>query len=298
MKIIRPLAVDASNLTSNIAEDDGPEYSAAATYALGAVVINASGSGATHHAYESLAAANQGHELSDLAWWLDLGATNKFKMFDQVNGTATQSGTGTIDVTVAATNRTDGLALLGLDATQVQVIVTQSGVTLYDQTYDLRADTGITSWYDWFFQEVEFTTDLVLTDLPPNSGTHIRVIITGTGTAACGTMVLGQVRDLGSTPVGARGGITDYSRKVTDDFGNVTLVERGYAKRWSFQPLIEKAQVDPLFRILAQYRATPIIWIGAEEYQSTYIYGWVRDWAVEIAYPNHSLLSLEIEGLT
>jgi hypothetical protein len=47
-------------------------------------------------------------------------------------------------------------------------------------------------------------------------------------------MVLGQLRDLGSTPLGAKGGITDYSKKSTDDFGNLSLVERGFAKRWSF----------------------------------------------------------------
>ena len=297
VKIIRPLTIDAGNLTSNIGEDDGPEYTAAATYALGAVVINASGTSPTHHAYESLAAGNVGHALDDPAWWLDLGATNKLRMFDQVNGTVTTGAGGTIDVTIDTTTRADGLALFGLDALAVHVVVTNASGTLYDQTYSLAADNGITSWYEWLTQEKEFQTDLVLTDLPANQGNNIRVVITGTGVIECGTMVLGQLRDLGSTPFGAKGGIADYSRKDTDDFGNTRLVERAYAKRWSFQPLVEKHQVDPLFRILAQYRATPIVWIGAEEYSSTIIFGWARDWNVAISYPTQSLLSLEIEGL-
>jgi len=297
VKIIRPLTIDAGNLTSNIPENDGPEYSAAATYALGAVVINAAGANPTHHAYESLADGNIGHPLDDAAWWLDLGATNRFRMFDQVNGTLTTNGAGTIDVTIDATTRADGLALFGLDATQVHVIVTSASGTIYDETFPLNADTGINSWYEWLTQEVEFQTDLVLTDLPPNQGNDVRVIISGPAAVACGTMVLGQLRDLGSTPFGAKGGITDYSRKDTDDFGNTRLIERAFAKRWSFQPLVEKQQVDSLFRILAQYRATPIVWIGAEEYTSTIIYGWARDWNVAISYPTQSLLSLEIEGL-
>jgi hypothetical protein len=297
VKIIRPLAIDAGNLTSSIAEDDGPEYSAGATYALGAVVINAAGSNPTHHAYESLAAGNVGHPLDDPAWWLDLGATNKFRMFDQVNGTLTVGASGTIDATIDTSSRADGLALFGLDATEVQVTVTSAAGVIYDQTYPLNADLGINSWYEWLTQEVEFKTDLVLTDLPSNAGNDIRVVISGPDAVSCGTMVVGQLRDLGSTPLGAKGGITDYSRKTTDDFGRTTLVERGYAKRWSFQPLVENQQVDPLFRILAQYRATPIVWIGAEEYSSTIIFGWARDWSVAIAYPTQSLLSLEIEGL-
>jgi hypothetical protein len=297
VKIIRPLTIDATNLTSNIGEDDGPEYSAAATYALGAVVINAAGTSPTHHAYESLAAGNVGHALDDPAWWLDRGATNKFRMFDLVNGTLTIGAGGTIDVTIDTTTRADGLALFGLDALAVHVVVTSAAGIIYDQTYSLAADAGINSWYEWLTQEKEFQTDLVLTDLPANIGNDIQVVITGTGAVSCGTMVLGQLRDLGSTPLGAKGGINDFSKKDTDDFGNVHLVERAYNKRWSFEPLVEKHQVDPLFRILAQYRATPIVWIGAEEYSSTIIFGWARSWNVAIAYPTQSLLSLEIEGL-
>jgi hypothetical protein len=297
VKIIRPLTIDTSNLTSSIAEDDGPEYSAAATYAQGDVVINAAGAGATHHAYESLADNNIGHALDDADWWLDRGATNRFRMFDQVNGTLTVGAAGSIDVTIDTTSRADGLALFGMDAAQVQVIVTSAAGTIYDETYPLNADTGINSWYEWLTQEVESQTELVLLDLPPNQGNDVRVIISGPDEVSCGTMVLGQQRDLGSTPLGAKGGITDYSKKDTDDFGNIHLVPRAYSKRWSFQPLVEKQQVDPLFRILTQYRATPIVWIGAEEYSSTIIYGWARDWNVAISYPTQSLLSLEIEGL-
>jgi hypothetical protein len=47
-------------------------------------------------------------------------------MFDQVNGTVTTGAGGTIDVTIAAATRADGLALLGLDASSVQVTVTLS----------------------------------------------------------------------------------------------------------------------------------------------------------------------------
>jgi hypothetical protein len=66
-------------------------------------------------------------------------------MFDQVNGTVTTGAGGTIDVTIAAATRADGLALLGLDASSVQVTVTLSGVTLYDETYALNADRTSTA---------------------------------------------------------------------------------------------------------------------------------------------------------
>lgn len=298
MQMVRPLTISNSNLTSNVALDDGAEYSATATYALGDIVIDTASASPTFKKYESLVASNVGNALTDSAKWLDLGAVNRLRMFDQVNGTVTENASE-IDVTVAATTVANGLALFNMDAEQVQVTVTNATGTLYDQTYSLRSTFGITDWYAWFTQEVEFKSDLIVTDLPPNSGTSVQVQITGTGDVSCGTMVLGKLRDLGTGPFyGARGGITDYSRKTTDDFGNVSLTERAYAKRHTFRSSVPNGDIDGVFNVLAQYRATPVVWIGHEDYSMTSIYGWARDWGIEIAYVNNSILALEIEGLT
>lgn len=297
--MIRPLSITNANLRSNVPLDDGAEYSASATYALGDVVIDSASSDPTFHAYESLVASNIGYALTDSSKWLDLGAVNRLRMFDQVNGTVTERATS-IDVTVTATTVCNGLALFNLDAHSVQVTVSNESGTIYDETYSLRSTFGITDWYAWFTQEVSYKTNLVLTDLPPNSGTSVRVQITkSSGTVECGTMVLGKRRDLGVGPFyGARGGITDYSRKTTDDFGNVSLTERAYSKRHTFRCQVANGDVDGVFDLLAQYRATPVVWVGSTDFNMTSIYGWARDWGIEIAYVNHSILALEIEGLT
>jgi hypothetical protein len=298
MQMIRPITIDQTNLTSNVALDDGGEYSATVTYALGDVVIDTASADPTYHAFESLADSNLGNALTDSANWLDLGAVNRLAMFDQVVGTVT-SNASSIDVTVAATSACTGLALFNLTASSVQVTVSNGSGTLYDETVSLRSTFGIIDWYTWFTQEAEFDTDLVLTDLPPNLGTNIRVQITGSGTVECGTMVLGKLRSLGTGPFyGARGGIIDYSRKTTDDFGNTSLVERAFAKRWSFQTMVPNGDMAAVFRVLSEIRATPVAWIGSEDFSPTLIFGWARDWSEEIRYPTQSLLSLEIEGLT
>jgi hypothetical protein len=136
----------------------------------------------------------------------------------------------------------------------------------------------------------------VLTDLPPNSGTSVRVQITGTDEARAARWCWGSCATSARRRSGPRAGspiIREEHRRLRQRLAGRARLRQALV----LQPLIDKNQVDPLFRILALYRATPIIWIGAEEYRSTIIYGWARDWAVEIAYPKHSLLSLEIEGL-
>lgn len=294
MKLIRPFAVTAANLTSNVPETL-PEYAPTATYSVGDRVRSAT----TNRAYESLVAGNLGNALTDASKWLDLGATNRWAMFDTVNGTRTTAASP-INVTVAVTGRADGIALLGLVGESVQIIVRDSGgATIYDETRSLISDSGISSWYDYFTEEIDYLTDIVLTDLPVISGVTVQVIITsGSGNVGIGTMVLGQVRDIGGTVYGARAGIQDYSRKETDDFGNYTLVERSYAKRSSSKVVCDNAQVDSIFALLAEYRATPVVWIGADDYAHTWLFGWVRDWAIEIVIADQSYLTIEIEGLT
>lgn len=295
--MVRPYSVTAANLTSNV-PITGTEYASTGTYALGARVINTTGADPTYHEYESLVANNTGNALDDSSKWLDLGAINRFRMFDSVNGTLTTNGT-TINVTVNVTGRADGLGLLGLDAETVQVVVT-AGVygTVYDQTYELVDNDGITSWYDYFTEDEVYSSDLVLTDLPLYTDPSIQVIITKAGTASCGTMVLGQSIDLGAALYGAQAGIIDYSRKETDDFGNTSLVERSYAKRSRFKLKTDNTRVDSIFRTLAQYRATPALWVGVEDQSATWAYGWARDWYVEFSMMEQSHISLEIEGLT
>lgn len=295
MQIIRPLTVTDAILTSNVAEDDGAVYSALATYALAEIVIDA----VAHQKYESLIASNTGNPLTDAAKWLALGATNRWRMFDQSIGTLTTKSTA-IDVTIAASGRVDGLALFALDAETVQVVMTSATLGVqYDQTHSLRSESGVDSWYEYFSEEVIYLTELVLADLPLASNVTVQAIIsTAAGPVEVGTMVVGQTRDLGASVYGARGGIVDYSRKTTDAFGSTTLVERAYAKRVSFRVSVEAGAVDAVHNLLAEYRATPVVWVGTDDYTMTWIYGWARDWSVELSLPSHSYLTIEIEGLT
>lgn len=177
--------------------------------------------------------------------------------------------------------------------------ITTTTHTPWRKLVNLQSDSGITSWYEYFTEEISYKTEVVLTGLPLYANPTISVTISAAdGVVSCGTMVVGQSRELGGAVYGAKGGIQDYSRKETDDFGNYTLVERSYAKRNTFRVVCENGGVDEIFNLLAEVRATPVVWLGTEDYALTWSYGWARDWAVEIAYPTKSFLTIEIEGLT
>lgn len=176
--------------------------------------------------------------------------------------------------------------------------VTSTTETVYEQTYSLQQDDAITSWYAYFTEEIVYQTDLVLTDLPLYTNPLVRVVITGIDTVSCGSMVLGQTRELGAAVYGAQAGIIDYSKKETDDFGNYTIVERAFAKRNTFKLVVANTEIDSLYTMLAAYRVTPAVWIGADDYACTWIFGFYRSFGVEIAQIEKSYITLEIEGLT
>ncbi|MEQ1600098.1 MAG: hypothetical protein ABL880_12120, partial [Methylotenera sp.] len=97
---------------------------------------------------------------------------------------------------------------------------------------------------------------------------------------------------------GLKLGIQDHSIKQQDTFGNYTILERAFNNYAQAQVLVESAGVDQVQTILASYRATPIVYVGTDEYQSSIIYGFFKEFYTLVSYPSHSILTIELAGLT
>lgn len=301
MKIIRPFIVNNAALaSSNVAETDYAAYSAGTTYALGDRAIYVSGE--NHWVIESLQNGNIGHTPTGLAtdtYWLKVGNTNRWRMFD----TAVQSQTtnaDSINVSLVANERINALALLNISAATAHITMTDAidGV-VYDQTYSLVSDSGINDWYGYFFEPIVRLQDLSVTDMPPYLNATIDVTLAASGeTVSCGALIIGLQRLLGATQYGLSTGITDYSVKQQDDFGNYSILERNFRKRAEMTLFVENSFVDQLQIILTSLRATPTVYIGTDEFTNTIIYGFYKDFNINIAYLNNSICTLEIEGLT
>ena len=297
MKVITPTPITDALFTSSTApETDHAAFSAGTTYALGAKVIRTS----THRRYESLQAGNVGNTPeSSPTWWLDIGPTNRWAMFDSVVGTATTLASPL--TVVLAPGAVDALALLELVGSSVTVSMTSAagGGTVYTRTVALDA-SEVGDYYEYFFAPFVQKSTVVLTDLPPYTDGIVTISLTGGGSVSLGVCAVGLQSDLGGTQYGATAGITDYSLKTTDAFGNTTLTQRSYAKRTTSKLWLDKGAINRVHRKLANLRATPCVWVGVEddELEPLTVYGFYKDFQVEVAYPTVAMCSLEIEGLT
>jgi hypothetical protein len=302
MKIVRPISVLDANLTaSNVAETDHAAWDSGTTYGLGDTRIYVVAD--THWIVESLQAGNTGHTPTGLdsdTWWLKTGNTNRWKMFDGVIQSQTSAADEIVVTLTSPTARVDSVALFNVDCATARVTVTDAtdGV-VYDETVSMVSPSGITDWYAYSFEPIVRLRDYVFTELPPYLGAAIEVTLSDAGgTVLCGACVIGLSRNIGSTQVGAQVGIQDYSIKQQDAFGNYSILERAYNKRAVFQIKVENTLIDELQTILAGYRATPVVYVGTDEYASTMIYGYYKDFSTVIEYQDVSILSIELEGLT
>lgn len=294
MKVITPITItDAMLVSSSIAETDYPAWVAVTAYTAGDRVIRV----ATHCIYERLVSGTTATAPeSDSVNWVKVSPTNRWRMFDRATGTVS-SGTSSVSVVIAP-GMVRGLALLDITGTSVTVTMTNGPDTVYSRTVSLNTGYGVTSWDTYFFSDIVFKRTVVLTDIPPYAGGQITITVNGTGTVSVGTVAVGSLLDIGGTKYGVSLGIIDYSVKSTDAFGTTTITERAYAKRTTVPVVVRASDVDEMARRLALLRATPAVWIGAANYDQSVIYGFAKDWSINIQYAAFSDCSVTIEGLS
>jgi hypothetical protein len=230
--------------------------------------------------------------------WQDIGAINRFKMFDQVVNTQT-TRTGLIDVSILPGTIINALAMFDLDGVSTTITMTDpiEGV-VFTETKSLQDNTIIIDWYSYFFESITTVSDVVFLGLPAYGGATTRIQVdAGASTAAIGEVVIGKQRNLGVTNFGTSVSILDYSRKETDEFGNTVVETRPFSKRADFDVTVETGAVAAVQKALADIRTTPTVFIGDEDRAETIVYGFYRGFNIVISTPSISDCSIEVEGL-
>lgn len=236
--------------------------------------------------------------------------TNTFQLSATLSGTAintsgSQSGTHTAIAdlcVVVSPGICNGVATMDVsNVSSVKCEMFNGSELVYTETQTLD-NTFISNWYEYFFEPYDVFTDLLFGPLPPYPSATVKLTFTPTSsgvTVNCGAVLYGNTVELGTVGYGAKSGITDYSRKETDDFGITTLVERGFSKHTSYTLEVANSQLRRVFSTLTALRATPAVWVATDDYKLTALnaYGYPKDWAVDVAYYDYSAITLEIEGM-
>ena len=296
--VIIPKTIDDSNfVSSTLLENDHLPWSGSTTYAAGDRVIMTTG---VHKIFESIVGSNLNHNpTTSPTFWVEVGPTNRWAAFDTSGGTYSYSSGSNI-VFSFTMDRVTSIALIELTARSVRIQATAPGYpNYYDQTYNLGDRAVISNWYDYFTADSFLSTELIITDIPAIPSTTFTITIENNGNPLqVGNFIAGTYIELGKTQYGAKIGIIDYSKKSVSEYGKVTITQRGFSKKMDVNLTVENSVVDAVAARLNYLRSTPCLWVGANGvFESLTVYGFYKDYSVEIPYPTHSLCSLQIEGI-
>lgn len=294
--IVPKEVTEAKLLSSNVPENDYPVWSSATTYATGDMVIMTTG---VHKVYKSLTSGNLNKQpnLNPIDW-VEVSPTNRWKMFDKSGGTVTVNSTA-VTFSVSA-DRINSVAFIDIQATKITIVGTIGATEFYNQSFNIPDRAIIGTWYDYFYADSFRATELVVMDIPSTLGAVLTITVENPyGNVEIGTFLYGNAAQLGGTQYGVKAGITDYSIKTTDEFGRTTITERAFSKTMDANIYVEAAKVDAITARLNSIRATPCLWVGSSgNYETLTVYGFYRDYSVDISYPTYSVFSIQIEGLT
>jgi hypothetical protein len=305
MEMIRGVTItDAMFISSNLEETDEGAYSASVTYSTGQKVMVI----ATHRIYESLTAGNVGNyppsnveKLVDVPTWKDIGATNKWRAFDQVIGNLATHATvleyslkpGTINA----------ISLLNVNGVEARVTMTDPGDgVVYDKTVALISTENVHDWYEYFTEEILKRKTVVEYDLPfyPQATVDVR-IDNGESAVSCGEIAMGNKLYIGKTILEPTVTIHDYSVKTIDGSGSYTVksaTEAAFSKMMTCDVRLSSVYMDHIFNTLAGYRATPAVFIGLDNYSSMILYGFYSGFVMVLPGSRYSKCAISVEGLT
>lgn len=305
MIVVDPLLMTEAafnDAASNVPETDNPLYNIGTAYTVGQKVMMTTN---VHKNFECLI-ANTGQDPSLATvdgsgnpYWLDLGATNRWAMFDEVINNATTNPTPIIfEVTPGQIVNTIGL--LNIVGATANITATEPiDGEYYNKTFDLISTENVFDGYSYFFGEFSTVSDIVAENIPPFLAGEFTITIAGSGTVSLGEFTYGAEFDLGESLTGAQPSIESFSDVSTDTFGNTTVVPRANRKLLTIDTAVDRYRINDITRKMAEIIDRPSLWVGSDENSSLIVYGILGAYSPEFGIANgKSFINYEIKGLT
>jgi len=301
---------DATLTSCNITEDDYDVWDGSTTYASRDFAIST----ATHTVYRSLTSSNTNNdpdvEVAAFADpliedpnpqnWQVIGATNRWRLFDQ-RPSRLATRTDGITLEVQPDFVVGGVAGFNITAASVRVQVYSGVDEIYDRTQGMQDESAIVDGLSYYSEPFVPKTEFAFIDLPILGSPRIVVTLTGTGAVSAGQIVIGRLISLGITKRDGTGSSgLDFSYVNVNEYGDLEAVRRPATRLFDFNVFVEQEKLGSIIQTLGRLRGgTAAVWIGAEESNLAAIaYGFYRGYRQVYVGSNHAQIALEIQGIT
>jgi hypothetical protein len=183
--------------------------------------------------------------------------------------------TATADATVTAAG---GLIVM-LSGTSSSYTGNLSTIRIFGAQVDIGAMTdyqwirGVLQYGDLAYNVTQSTTtlagaastELVWSNLPAQAGDYLAfAIYANSGTAQVGEIVPGFSYPVGQLVVPSKTEVIDFSRQERDDFGNITIIRRGFAVEGQYTIMLNAEDLRQIREFLAFLRGVTCVFYDDE----------------------------------
>lgn len=305
MRVIPPLAMTDVRLVSHsVPETDAAVWASGTTYALGNQVMRVAGVHAVFECVAAHTATPAPLPENDAARWLRVGATNRWRGFTLTRNEAT-AGASPLSFKVSPGQRMDAVALYGVQADSVRVVVRDAAAglaVLYDQTQSMSTRV-VRDMYEHMYAPFTSRMSTVFLQLPPITSAEVEVVLTrGSGDASYQAFVCGMAFYLGDAQFGAASDVLIFSKVERDAFGGATLVRRKSVPTMNLSLQMTKQSFALSLALREQLDAVPAAWMAVDKADDGYfeglsLLGVYKRWPLSAAYVADASAQLEIEGI-
>lgn len=288
---------------SGLPEDITPAWAINNTYGLGTRCNR------NHRVYESARDNNVGNDptlpvnqysaAGVATWWIDIGPTNLYAMFDGLVSTQTLAASPLIITLMPGAF--NGFALFGIDADSYSITIkdTAGGDTVYSESTTPLEASQPADYYEYFFDRFKPLRQFIRADLDEYSAAELTITLNrASGLVGLGMVAIGDLRPLGLPQRDAVVSPQDFSYIKYDDFGNATVRKRANATGISIPVVIEEDSVNSVLDTMKEVLGTPVVVVGSQSqnYEWLTVFGLVSGEVSAGPYP-YSTLKLTAKGL-
>jgi hypothetical protein len=302
LSVLAPVTIDDTILiSSTVPESDYPAWNSSTNYTTGTRCIST----VTHRIYECVTAhsnkdpTNVVNQSGTAVYWLDIGPTNRWAMFDSEVSTQTEV-VSPLTVVLHPGSFT-GLYLAGLDAASISITVTDApgGNVIYSYTGQLEGSQPA-DYDEYFFDRFKPLTDFLASDIEQYNSAELTISLSSasSGMVKCGALAVGDLRALGRTQRGAKAKPKTYSYIKTDDFGRTSIKRRKSAKDMTASALLDLSEANMVTDLIQSLLDVPAVWIASagQEYGALRVFG-LGSGEISFDSANYCQLSLSVQGL-
>lgn len=294
MIIIDPIPLTLTD--NNVPADATQTYLASATYGLGEEVQY------NDKIYASAIASNSSNTPDvSVNEWVYVRMVNPLAWNDTKINTQTINAEN-VTLTFVKEQKHTYLALLGLEARTVTITIkNQYGAVIHTETKS-TSYRKLWGWSDFFSDKEIFKQGQSFNMPYTEANCTIEISIDNpTKDAKLGGIVMGSPIFVGDTLWQPTSKIIDFSKKITDIFGNTEVIKGLFAKVFDIVVNFDSNLYDKVNALLINRRGELTLFVGDDREDSVeafFAYGFFEDYSMTLDNAVTSTLKIKIQGVS